>query len=173
MENVAQKETAYRRYCKLQYELSKEELAKIFGPGEVTKTKPGELVLEDWAPIVELATGEKTGYTTRVKGRPLEEIYKKVISRIEDNGLIIDEYATISSDARLEHKLEEWPDDVSRIMCYAVRGGSEGHYVHVDVVVSKPYEKPEVIGIFLIKTFLGMDHALRLSNVLTQIFDDC
>ena len=161
--------TAYDRYNKVKYDLSKEELSKLFGPGEIDKREPWELVLEDWAPIVELATGERTGFATRVKGRPVMEIYRKLEALVHSAGLIVDEYFTISPDAEYTHNLVEWPDNVVCIMCYAIEGGSEGHYVHVDVQVRNGRDT-ETIGVFLIKTFLGMGHVLRLSNTLTRIF---
>ena len=66
---------------------------------------------------------------------------------------------------------DTWPENVRRIAVFAVQGGSEGHYVHVDVFTSEHGEETKVTTLFLIKTFLGMEHALRLSNELTRMFD--
>jgi len=164
--------TAWARYSVLKYNLSKEELAELYGMGEPHEHKSYELVLEDWAPIVEKATGEKTGLSNYVGGRKLSEIHKKLVDGIESAGLMLDEYFSLSTDAELNRHWETWPEDVRRIAVFAVQGGSEGHYVHVDVYTSstsKPSTK--VTTVFILKTFLGMEHALRLSNELTRILD--
>jgi len=158
---------AWARHSVLKYNLSKDELAELYGPGKPTEHKPYELVLEDWAPLVEKATGEETGVSCYVGGRPLSEIHKRLSSGLEDSGLRIDEYFSVSSDLRDE----VWPKNVRRIVVFAVQGGSEGHYVHVDVYTSEHGEETKVATLFLIKTFLGMEHALRLSNELTRMFD--
>jgi hypothetical protein len=160
---------AYGRHCALKYSLSKEEMDELFIMGEPEARKPYELVLEDWAPVVEKATGESVGLMRRVKGRPLAEILKKLSSGLQDAGLIVDEYFDVSPDARYEQKLDEWPENAWRILCFAVEGGSEGHYVHVDVLLQQPYAPPKYVSMFLLKTFLGLEHALRLSNELTRL----
>jgi hypothetical protein len=104
-----------------------------------------------------------------IMGRPLAEILKKLSSGLQDAGLIVDEYFDVSPDARYEQKLDEWPENAWRILCFAVEGGSEGHYVHVDVLLQQPYAPPKYVSMFLLKTFLGLEHALRLSNELTRL----
>jgi hypothetical protein len=162
-------ENAWARYSVLKYTLSKDELAELYGPAPVVTGHQRGLVLEDWAPLVEKATGEETGYVRRVKGRPLSEICEKLSEGLESAGLRIDEYFGISADAECSHKLETWPEGVVEIMVYAVVGGSEGHYVHVDVLIRQDWGRPNRIGMFTAKTFLGMEHALRLSNELTRM----
>jgi hypothetical protein len=54
--------------------------------------------------------------------------------------------------------------------CYAVEGGSEGHYIHVDFIVTQDHGEATRDLAFLGKTFLGMDHALRVAGVLTKAF---
>ena len=54
--------------------------------------------------------------------------------------------------------------------CYAVEGGSEGHYIHVDFIVTQDQGEARRKLAFLGKTFLGMDHALRVAGVLTKAF---
>lgn len=162
--------SAYARYSVLKYNLSKEELAELYGPGDPKSFKPYELVLEDWAPIVEKATGDSTGMSCYVGGRLLSEIRKKLLDGLESAGLILDEYFSVSTVAQLNRDWETWPKDVWRVVCFAVEGSSEGHYVHVDTYVKAPNEQElKVSTVFLLKTFLGMEHALRLSNELTRL----
>ncbi len=164
--------TAWARYSVLKYNLDKEELAELYGPGDTHKHKSYELVLEDWAPIVEKATGESTGLSHYVGGRPLSEIHKKLSDGIESAGLMIDEYFSVSTDAQLTRHWETWPSNVFRTVCFAVQGGSEGHYVHVDVYTRDQHDpEVKVTTVFLLKTFLGMEHALRLANELTRMID--
>jgi len=166
-------ENAWARHSVLQYNLSKADMAKLFGPGEPQEHKPWELVLEDWAPIVEKVTGEETGLVVRVDGRPLGEILRKLSTGLGDAGLIVDEYFDVGTDARLRRKWDKWPDGVFRVVVFAVEGSSEGHYVHVDVYHKDDSFDPElkVTNVFLLKTFLGMEHALRLSNELTRMLE--
>ena len=53
------------------------------------------------------------------------------------------------------------------IACYAVTGGSEGHYIHVDLIVdggADGYER-HAIPLALGKTFRGMAHAQRIASL--------
>lgn len=160
----------YARKIVLKHYLDAAEMDELYAPGEPYQYKPYELVLEEWAPEVETFTGEETGYTKRVKGRPLAEILKKLSSGLEDAGFRIDEYFDVGSDARYTREWTEWPANVRRVAVFAVEGGSEGHYVHVDVYTpNKAANGLEVTNVFLLKTFLGMEHALRLSNELTRL----
>jgi len=51
------------------------------------------------------------------------------------------------------------------IACYAVTGGSEGHYVHVDLIGSEEARKL----VFLCKTFEGMDHAYKIAQRCAEL----
>ena len=163
--------TAWARHSVLRWSLDKEELDKLFVLGDTPEVKEYELVLEDWAPLVELATGETTGMVRRVGGRPLTEIQRKLSRGLERAGLIVDEYFSLSSDAQYNHRLDSWPDNCYNVACYATEGGNEGHYVYVDVTTNNPGTGGRnTFGMFVVKTFLGMEHALRLSNELTRMF---
>lgn len=66
-----------------------------------------------------------------------------------------------------------WPDSVRHIACYAVTGGSEGHYVHVDVLHDYMHTVVGHIrvarGIFLAKTFRGMAHAQKMATRIAEL----
>lgn len=52
------------------------------------------------------------------------------------------------------------------IACFAVEGGSEGHYIHVEEIDGDGHRHLVILG----KTFLGLDVALEIANKLTKIF---
>ena len=54
-----------------------------------------------------------------------------------------------------------------RIAVYAVTGGSEGHYVHVDLVTGVQ----EHTNLLLVKTFAGMTHARQIANTLADAME--
>ena len=58
---------------------------------------------------------------------------------------------------------EPFPD-YRWIACYYVTGGSEAHYVHVDVIGDKGERKM----VYLIKTFGGRDEAARIADLLAR-----
>jgi hypothetical protein len=56
--------------------------------------------------------------------------------------------------------------DYIRLGCFAVEGGSEGHYIHVAIITADNYSETIYLG----KTFMGLEHALKVSNICTQAF---
>lgn len=57
-----------------------------------------------------------------------------------------------------------WPLKYRWIAVYAVTGGSEGHYIHIDVIAD---DKRTMIG--LCKTFQGWDHACQIAAIAGKI----
>lgn len=56
------------------------------------------------------------------------------------------------------------------IACYAVTGGSEGHYVHVDLVYGYDGDwTGKVLHLITGKTFLGLAHALKIANRCAEL----
>jgi len=56
------------------------------------------------------------------------------------------------------------------IACYAVTGGSEGHYVHVDRIWARDAYKGELVHepLFLAKTFGGYARACQIAALLGE-----
>lgn len=54
------------------------------------------------------------------------------------------------------------------IAVFAVTGGSEGHYVHVDLLWQKEWQEGRV-SLFLAKTFGGHETAVRIAGVLARV----
>lgn len=56
-------------------------------------------------------------------------------------------------------------DQYRWIACYVVAGGSEGHYVHVDLVAGYDREwTGKVLHLITGKTFLGLSHAQKIAS---------
>lgn len=78
-----------------------------------------------------------------------------------EHGPFIDEYFVVSSSAKYEGP-QDWPTRWRWIASYAVTGGSEGHYIHIDIIGADG-EEGKVRQVFLGKTFRGMAHAQRIA----------
>ena len=145
---------------------------------------------EVWAKMLNLKTKEPTGYVRRLRIRQRVEVFRDLNTAIgrlyicpcckeEYQGKpaeytpvcpvckgemepLIDEYLS-GPYGEDEHKL---CGPVSRIVCFPVTGGSEGHYVHIGCLVDKGYDRDavEYQEWFLVKTFRGMDHAAEIAR---------
>lgn len=109
-----------------------------------------------------------------VEGRSIKEIGRELIAALHAYENLIDEYFTIASNSPTHpmpgHRLNilsNWPDDVHWIACYAVRGSSEGHYIHVDLI--RTDESRDLV--FLGKTFQGMQHAQLIAARCAELLD--
>jgi len=104
-----------------------------------------------------------------MKGKTVDEIKGscgELFNRLSDKlEPLIDEY--FSLDFRLK-KEDPAPKRFHHIACYAVVGGSEGHYIHIDFTL--PDEKR--LSFALAKTFGGMENALKIANAATEFFYD-
>lgn len=169
--------------------------------------------LDEWHRIKDAATGKEDGHCKRTRMRTLMEVFKDLDARLEvficnyckherkprcrkthgaDYGgdacpecgkgeyeALIDEYFSgPSADGPVPH-------DYRWVACFAVTGGSEGHYIHVDFMVpvdrmvasegdfgEKQHELSIAPGcrlwrnvrLALGKTFKGMDHACEIAR---------
>ena len=56
------------------------------------------------------------------------------------------------------------------IACYPVTGGSEGHYIHVDLVHGYDQDwAGKVLHLFTGKTFLGLAHAQKIAGRCAEL----
>lgn len=108
-------------------------------------------------------------YITQEHGKPLESVYSHIVEQLrkgydEDNWYgPIDEYFSI---ANKYDGPKYWPTDYRWIAVFAVTGGSEGHYIHVEAISDNRREL-----LFLGKTFQGMDHALEIVKILSKLLE--
>lgn len=104
----------------------------------------------------------KPGYLQKVRNKTIKEVYEEVKQFLIEQNIYDDLDYFLISVYRENEEFPEW----RWMACYAVTGDSEGHYVHVDVL---PFDGPPV-HVFTAKTFLGINHALKVSNLLTKVF---
>jgi len=106
---------------------------------------------------------ENLGFLKKERDKTIEEVYLETVNFLKEQGLFDElDYFTIENALKTETPFPRW----RWIACYAVVGGNEGHYIHVDAITSEGKH----IMIFTGKTFSGMDFALKVSNLLTKAF---
>lgn len=103
------------------------------------------------------------------QGRQVKDIHKDLVAQL---GSMIDEYFHVANTWSEQggpgfniNARSEWPDNVKWIACYAVTGGSEGHYIHVDVIYTDQRRDMAFMG----KTFQGMAHAQAIANRCAEL----
>ena len=101
------------------------------------------------------------GYIVETIPETINGIYEYLSESMPDD--LVDEY--FSNMARHNKRGgDPFPQEYNWIACYAVTGGSEGHYVHVDVITG---DKRELL--YLAKTFQGMGQALKIAAHLGKM----
>lgn len=144
-----------------------------------------------WAKVLDLTTGEPTGYLKRKRFRTYREVFRDLhreLDRIEcpkcgwsdyrERGVyckpcpecgeetegFIDEYFSLAHDYPRE-AADQPIGPFERIICYAVTGGNEGHYIHVDVIRENGASDCLALG----KTFRGWDHAWAMAKRCAEL----
>ncbi len=94
-------------------------------------------------------------------------MFDQLAEALKAEGLI-DEYFEPGCELAHDNTFDEpMPRNVRWVAAWAVTGGSEGHYIHVELV----YEDRRVL-LALGKTFLGWDHAWTIAKRAAQLLDD-
>lgn len=101
--------------------------------------------------------------------RKVKDVYSDVVANLKKKG-IYDEMdyfkITFNYDLHSDNEGNTFPD-YKWISCYVVKGDSEGHYIHVDAIGDNiPNGR---VMVMIGKTFEGLEHALKVSNILTEI----
>jgi len=93
-------------------------------------------------------------------------VFNELKSRLEVDGLTPDEYFSVRASLDREIPIPI-PNDWWRIVCFAVKGTSEGHYIHIGIIrVGGHYQ-----DLFLGKTFQGLEYALKVAGACTRYFE--
>ena len=110
---------------------------------------------------------EKPGYVRFVKTRKVSEVFKELVQRMEENGMMPDEYFLLSS--KFDEK-SDMPRD-AYFFAYAQWGGNEGVYLEVEMMsenekqhfatgktlgeTESDYDRMQAIAGFIYKSFAG------------------
>lgn len=107
------------------------------------------------------------GFVKNEQGKPKNEVMLWLKEEIGKAGIDLQEYDyfSLTKDGNFPVVYKPWPIDAWRIACFAVTGGSEGHYIHIDMIDKNANVKNLILG----KTFMGFDHALALVTVVTKL----
>lgn len=81
---------------------------------------------------------------------------------------LIDEYFSVSIDT--DPPFCKLVENHRWIACYAVTGGSEGHYIHIDLIHGYDQDwSGKALHVITGKTFLGLGHAQRIANRCAEL----
>jgi hypothetical protein len=107
-------------------------------------------------------------------------VWEEIVTLLPAYGVDLRDFDYAGPASRTDRE-KPFPQGYRWIACFAVRGGSEGWYVHVETVRSAwlagteptvTTEEAKVLDtVFLAKTFAGWDTANTLVCALTQILD--
>ena len=103
---------------------------------------------------------EQTGFLKFERNKTYGEVYEELVQFLKEQG-VYDELDYLSNHMDKEAVFGEY----RWIACFAVKGGSEGHFIHIETISDTGREL-----IFLGKTFSGLEHAMKISNLCTQAF---
>lgn len=101
---------------------------------------------------------EKKGCLLQVGRKTVQQVYVELAQRLKERGMMPEEYFNISVGA--ENILELPFPEHRWIACFAVRGDSEGHFIHVEVIAPDGSRKLLYLG----KTFQGLARAQAIAN---------
>lgn len=89
----------------------------------------------------------------------------RTILQAED---LIDEYLSVSNDT--DQPFFSLVGHYRWIACYAVTGGSEGHYIHIDLIHGYDQDwSGKALHLITGKTFLGLNHAQKIANRCAEL----
>jgi hypothetical protein len=109
--------------------------------------------IETWSGI-EIVDDE--GVVRETRPKTVQQVYAYCRDRL---GTLVDDYFSLADGTVLT---APWPTVWRRIKIFPVTGGSEGHYVHVEVETLDGTTRL----MFLAKTFQGMTHAWQIARQL-------
>ena len=125
--------------------------------------------IENYQPVLD-ENGEATGMLRNVGNRTGREVVADLIAAM---GPLAEEVEYASLGMAFAYMGLTAVPPYRRVAVYAVAGGSEGHYVHVDLHVQSHTEANtlNVVNLMLVKTFMGMSHARQVANTLADALE--
>ncbi|MHB8971255.1 MAG: hypothetical protein ACYC4N_12480 [Pirellulaceae bacterium] len=95
------------------------------------------------------------------------DVFRKLRAVLDEEHLI-DEYFSVSGPS--DQQFYKLVENHRWIACYPVTGGSEGHYVHVDLICGYDHDwTGKILHLFTGKTFLGLAHAQKIANRCAEL----
>lgn len=114
--------------------------------------------------------GDGSGYLDLVRRKTPNEVAAELGAGLKDIGLYDGfDYFGADIETRLGKTADEPTPRFARVLVYVVRGGSEGWYVHVEVLV-RSGETAEHFPIATGKTF-SKEHAWKAVRALADMLD--
>ena len=131
---------------------------------------------EYFDPWVHKPDPEKPGYLILDRMRTYQELFDFCKKHLDASGVYDHlEYFSLSSFLRYELKAgpnDPLPENLRRIIVYPVTGGSEGFYIHVEMLTTNddPHRGHDRACVILGKDLSGnMDTALKAVNILAPL----
>lgn len=134
---------------------------------------------------------DEKGCLTREVGRAISEVLADVSESLEHESLL-GEYFSMgnalrygcdlhaSQRTRLECQAmscgltgqSPWPAAVNWVECSVVKGGSEGHYAHIRIVLRDPGPEPDRTLLLAINKHFDEDEAWRAARLVAQLLEE-
>lgn len=154
--------------------VEEKHLSQVLLAAEMDQPSPwvgvyGLIQLGDWRKVLD-EHGKPTGQLQRVKNRRLDEVARDLRDALEKDDLI-DEYFHGPGTGE-EHR--RVPNHYVCVASYAVTGGSEGHYIHVEFQY-RPADGWNRNGPLMVrrvalgKTFKGWEHAWKIAAKCAEL----
>jgi hypothetical protein len=120
---------------------------------------------------------DKPGYLRFVRMKTISEVYDELKARLKADDLLPDEYFQISSGFRYGDEYGgktpnkiPLPKNYWQIICFAVRGTSEGYYIHVGLILKDGQYQDLFLGKTLQEGEDGLNYALQIVSAVTKAF---
>lgn len=94
---------------------------------QVNHVQKPPIEIELWEP-----NPEKPGYLRFVRMKTYQEVFDELHARLKSENLVPDEYFNICSRYNERPEKMPVPSEYWRVISFAVKGSSEGNYIHKD-----------------------------------------
>jgi hypothetical protein len=138
--------------------------------GDVCPNRSAPVSTDVWRYLKD-TSGQQTGYIKRDHGRPVKDIAADLVKAL--NGMDY-EWAILGQGYKYG-----WGTDTPNTECpqyahlavYTTSGGSEGHLVHVDLIINVPNEPSYQVSkkLFMAKVLTGSDEAQLIARKLEEV----
>ena len=131
-----------------------------------------DMVRAPFVADIHVPNPEKPGYLKFDRMASVGELYDYCKAALEEAGILEHlEYFDIMRGETKDNRAVPLPDKLRWLVVFAVTGGSEGFYIHIEAIYpnSNPQEDSSRKLLILGKDLGGMDTALKVVNVLAPL----